>query len=146
MAFWKGTVVRFIVVQAATLKKKRKSRVIQQEDLTVTITLSVFLPKWLCAKICVCRAIQHSHFPGHTHAVSALCQRGGTNHSRDTQCLNAACMAPVSSHMLPVPKREGSITSSAAAHLYNEVFPKHPESFFCGNRKQDFIDFIQLWL
>lgn len=132
--------VRFITLQAAamTRKKKRKSGMIisQEKDLTVTIIFSVFMPKGLSAQICISCAVLHSHFPGHTHAVSALCQRGGTNHLRDTKCLNTACMAPVSSHTVPVPKREGSITSLLLQlHIFiMKGFQSILKPFYRGNR------------
>lgn len=92
-------------------------------------------------QICISYAVLHSHFLGHTRAVSALCQRRGTNHLKDTQCLNAACMAPVSSHTVPLPKREGSITSLLLQlHIFiMKGFQSILKPFSCGNRKQDFI-------
>lgn len=150
LAIWNVNVVRFITLQLATTarKKKRKSGMIisQQKDLTVTIIFSVFLPKRLCVQICISCAVLHSHFPGHTHAVSALHQRGVTSHLRDTQCLCAACMAPVSSHSpCSQERRQHYFSPPAAAHLYNEGFPKHPETIFLWQEKARFytFDFIK---
>lgn len=144
LAFWKGSVGRFIVVQATTLKKKRKSELIipQQKYLTVTSIFSVFLPKWLCAEICIRCAIQHSHFPGHTCSLCSVSKRRQTPFQRHTvsECsLHGTCF--LSHSPCSQERRQHYFSPSAAAHLYNEVFLKHPEIIFLWQQKAGFYTF-----
>lgn len=139
LAVWNVSVVRFITLWAATTttkrrknKKKKCNDNLPTEGLDSNYYLLCIPAKGTLLRFAL--AVQfciHIFLVTHMHAVSALCQRGGTNHLRDTRCLNAACMAPVSSHSpCSQERRQHYCSSPAAAHLYNEGFPKHPVTIF----------------
>ena len=145
MAFWKGKVVSFVIVPAATLNKKKKwidKHSAEGLDSNHYI-FSMFLPKWLCTGICI--RLCNSAFTFSWSHTCSLCSVSKSRHKPFQRCTVSECSLCgtcfLSYSPCPQGRRHHYFSPSAAAHLYNEVFRKHPEIIFLWQQKAGFYTF-----